>query len=145
MNVRVAVVSLMLLGALACDGAPNAELLGSWTVTDHVAPDGARMVESEANRVHGATATFEAKRAVVLRNTCTEPKYNTWVVGVRHFESDYGVLPTRVGIPGDSIRIFSVDCKGQWKVPASELIVVSNDRLLFMWDGVFFLMTRDGT
>ena len=116
--------------------------MGDWVITDHLAPSMSEMPPEEARRWYGTPVAFTATNAGLLAENCTAPVYEPWTVSQRHFESDYGLSPDRLGIVGDSIRIVRIECKSGVRGRGAELFVLSHDQLIFSMRGVFFLLKR---
>jgi hypothetical protein len=100
------------------------------------------MSKDEADRFRTLTLSYSAERAALLDRNCDRPTYERWKVSPRHFESDYGVSPRRLGIQADSIEIIRIDCTLGGRPDGNEIVVVSADKLIFTAGGVFFLLSR---
>lgn len=129
----------------ACTQPPQKLILGKWTIMSHVEPTVSAMSPDVADGWRGSHAILTAERATMLNNVCDTPGYFSWTVDRRRFEIDYRIPPAQLGITDDEVRIVRIDCKGSWRVPGSEIIVVSANRFVIPWNGVFFLFQRDAS
>jgi hypothetical protein len=134
---RVAVI-----GALGC-GAPPSEpsVLGDWVVSDHLAPSMSSISPEAARQWYGTNVRLDAKQVKFMNTVCTTPDFQRWTLNKRHFETDYGLEPRRLGITADSVRIVYVGCQGE-RGRGTEFIVLASDQLIMSIDGVFFLLKR---
>jgi hypothetical protein len=135
-------LSLSVVAAITACNAPPIPIFGEWIVDDHVAPGPSSMTKADADRFRGLRLSYSANRAVFLDRSCDRPVYERWNVSARHFESDYGVPPRRVGVLADSIPIVRIDCTVDGQALGNEVVVVSADKLIFVSGGVFFLLSR---
>ncbi len=76
---------------------------------------------------------------------CDKPGYMSWTTSRSQFEKDYQVSLGALGITNGEIDMVRIDCHGQWTEPGSELFIVADDKLVMLWDGVFFLLKRTAT
>lgn len=139
------ILVLLAFSFAACQAPQPVAVYGKWVVTEHVAPGRSSMSSSEADRFRGTSLTYSADQAVLLDRSCAHPRYERWKLSPRHFEADYGVAPSRLGITGDSVDVVRIDCTIGGQAAGSELVVVSADRLIYPTGGVFFLLSRVAT
>jgi hypothetical protein len=99
------------------------------------------MSDAEARTWYGEQASYSPS-ASFRGNECRTPIYRAAVVTASDFQLQYRVTLTALGINADSVRIVDISCNGKWTVPGSSLIHASSDRVLTVWDGVFFVLTR---
>jgi hypothetical protein len=138
-------LAALLLAASLCACArrtPQEIVLGNWTVVGHVFAPINAMPPDEADGWNGSRAEFAPRRAWFRDRTCTTPGYMSWTTTGAQFERDYRISPSALGITSGDIEMVRIDCRGPWTVPGSELIIVADDKLVTLWDGVYFLLRR---
>jgi hypothetical protein len=141
--IAVSLRSFALLVVAACAPTAAEPIYGEWTVSGHVEPDGSAMSAEQADGWRGSRLELSTRRVSILNNVCDTPSYGGWTLTRARFEEHYGVSPAKLGILGDDIRVVQLNCnKNVWRAPGNQLIVASRDRLVFLWDGVFFLVSR---
>lgn len=136
---------ILLAVASSCRDARPISIFGEWVVTEYRAPGRSSMTQAEAERFRGLRLSYSPGRATLLDRSCDRPAYQRWTLSPRHFESDYGVPPRQVGVPGDSIEVIRVDCGTKGESAGGEIVILSADRLIFTTGGVFFLLSRVAT
>lgn len=74
---------------------------------------------------------------------CRKPSYSYEIVTPKKFDNEFGVDRVTLGLLQRNIGVVEVsDNTGHWDCPGSCLIVKSSDKLITLWDGVYFELTR---
>lgn len=103
------------------------------------------MTEEEAMGWMGGQVIFSGEAVHFRRHTCERPSYEAGVYTESDFLNGFRISKSELGITEDSVVTFNVRCDGaHWAAPGAFLIVV-DDGLLTIWDGVFLELTRDAT
>jgi hypothetical protein len=77
------------------------------------------------------------------REVCAQPVYESKRISIEQFFREFKTSPKSIGIKRDYIDLLNVQCGGtDWTVPGSLLLKNSNDQMLTLWDGVFFVLKK---
>ncbi|MCF6356125.1 MAG: hypothetical protein L3J26_13700 [Candidatus Polarisedimenticolaceae bacterium] len=61
------------------------------------------------------------------------------------FHIDFRIHPRSLGFGEGSVETLRIHCgTGEWAAPGSFLLRTGADELFTVWDGVFFLLRREG-
>jgi hypothetical protein len=128
---------------LLAPGAVPHEVAGAWRVVKNMAP-GISAFGPWAEAWVGRKAEYEPRRAVFGPARCASPRYESQIVDAEeYFLTGFKVRAAAVGITTKTIVVVDVQCNGEHWLEAGSLLVVKPDgRLLTVWDGVFFEMSR---
>jgi hypothetical protein len=118
-----------------------ADITGRWRVAGHQAPGISAMSPEESAAWLGKRAAYETARAEFDGETCSEPRYATYVTDADLFLTRFELRPEQLGVPGPGVCITEIGCPDEWVAPGS-LLVHSGDALLTPWNGVFFTLER---
>jgi len=102
------------------------------------------MDKIQADSWLGKGARYERSIAEFATDRCSAPTYMLKIVDAdRFFTEEFRVKAASLGIPSSKIAVVEITCGGShWIAPGSLLVVKSKERLLTVWDGVFFELAR---
>ena len=126
--------SLLLLTACGPSGPPE-PFHGTWTVTSTLTPQVSAISQ-------GAVVTLEPGRARVGDRTCRGASYTRRSLSAETFAEAYRVTPQQLSLTVEPIPLVDVTCEGDGLELGSTLVLVSDTKMLSMWEGVFYVLTR---
>jgi hypothetical protein len=119
------------------------DLFGTWKVVKHYEPGISAMDKAQADTWIGKSATYEVNAAKFEMETCADARYTIRTVDDDQFFSEYRIPLKSVDIDVAKVSIIDVTCAGSdWIAPGSLLVVKNRDRVLTLWDGVFFELSK---
>lgn len=100
----------------------------------------------EARKLLGKTVSYGAARASFGTETCASPTYAARRLSAGQFLQDYRTSLNSVGIKASYVETLTVRCKGgaEWASPGGFLMRLPGGDLMTVWDGVFFVLRRQG-
>jgi len=119
--------------------------LGAWRVVSYRFVGVSALTPQQAGAWVGRLAVYSHPMAGFPPDTCATPGYASTFVNVADVATDYHVRPGDVGFPGARVQRIEVRCDGGWSGPGGRLYVLGPNRLVTVWDGVFFDLARDTT
>jgi hypothetical protein len=90
----------------------------------------------------GTVVRLEPGRARVGDRTCSGATYTRRALSVETFTEAYRVTPQQLSLTADPIALVDVTCESGALELGSTLVLVSDTRMLSMWDGVFYVLTK---
>jgi hypothetical protein len=126
----------------ACASAPKLPVFGTWKVASYSSPGVSAQASVPALAWVGVSASFDRDDARFGGDRCSSPKYTARTLSVSEFQQEYRVAPATLGISGDPITLYSLECGYNWGGRANTLIVKSPTALLTPWDGTFFELVK---
>jgi hypothetical protein len=90
----------------------------------------------------GAVITLEPGRARSGDRTCTGATYTRRSLSVETFTEAYRITPQQLSLSGDPIALVDVMCESGGLEVGSTLVLMSDTKMLTMWEGVFYVLTR---
>jgi hypothetical protein len=129
----------------ACASAPKVPVFGTWKVASFSAPGVSAQPSVPALSWVGVSASFTADDARFGGDRCSSPKYTARTLSATEFQQEYHVPAATLGISGDPITIYRVDCGHEWGGRTNTLIVKSTTALLTPSDGTFFELVKSPT
>jgi hypothetical protein len=142
------VVAKLGLGVLALVQAsillagPESAAFGKWRVVGHLEPGIAAMSPEQAQTWLGTAAVYSRSAARFGRERCTTPAYVVSHLDVGTFMEQFRLRPTDIGIHSQPVTVITIQCNGPWVAPGAIIVVSGPDRILTLWDGVFFELQR---
>lgn len=138
-GLRVLGVLAMVALTATCRTAPTTDVPGGpWIVTSYHAPGVSAMQSSEAEDWIGVSGRFGQDSAIFGDYRCDDPTYEWGRYGEEDFLTGFRISKASLQIAADEVAAIEVLCKGApWAAPGSFLIL-DDDRLFTVWDGVFF-------
>ncbi len=116
--------------------------LGSWRVTGHHIPGISALTEAEARSWYGKRATFAVDHAVFDGERCADPTYSSRPMNVMQLAESFRLPAATFDQAASGICLVEVGCPTGWSGPAS-LLLQGPQRLIVVWDGVFFDLARE--
>ncbi|MDV6375706.1 hypothetical protein [Deinococcus arenicola] len=130
--------------ALAGGGGAPISLSGTWEVTGSRFGDGVSVGEAQARVNVGRTVSYSANRAASA-SSCNTPTYSLARVSGAAFEEVYRTSLASVGIMGNAVDTVVVRCAGNdWTEFGATVFRVSDREALTVWDGVYYVLERQG-
>ena len=90
----------------------------------------------------GVSASFDPGDARFGGNRCSAPKYTPRTLSAAEFQQQYHAAAATLGITGDPITVYGIDCGYDWGSKTNTLIVKSPNALLTPWDGMFLELVK---
>ena len=120
---------------------------GTWTVVGHYIPGISAMSDTEAATHHGELVRLTEGEAASSGERCDAPTYSTRTVQADRFIAEEFRLPSE-SLPAlqgtEEMTVIEVSCGGShWGAMGALLLVISPNRALAPWDGVFFDLRRE--
>lgn len=137
------------LNVMPAQATPERAVFGRWHVTGVLCPAGCGIGQTAADAWRGRSGQYSDTLARFHDSSCRKPRYAT---GYWPASGSYGgARLTELGISADSVLVVEVRCPSaphrgsdpRWQAPGAFLVVTSRDRLLLVWQGVFFELSRD--
>ena len=130
--------------ATACASAPKLPVFGTWRVT---AFSGPAIPQTSVTAVAwvGVSASFAPDDARLGSERCSAPKYTPRTLTAAEFQQEYRVAAATLGIAGDPVTVYRLDCGYDWGGRLNTLIVKSPTALISPWDGAFFELVKSPT
>jgi hypothetical protein len=120
--------------------------LGAWRVKSFRFVGVSALSPREAGAWIGRLALYSHAMAGFPPDTCAgTPGYTSSVANVADVAHDYHVRPSDVGFPRALVELVEVRCGGGWSGPGARLYVLGPNRMVTVWDGVFFDLAREGS
>jgi hypothetical protein len=127
----------------ACASASKVPVFGTWEITSYSSPGGAAAPASvPALAWVGVSASFERGDARFGEERCSAPKYTSRSLSAAEFQQEFRVPVTALGITGDPVIVYKVDCGTGWAGKADTFIVKSPTALVASWNGSFLEMVK---
>lgn len=133
---------LILLTACGPSGPPE-PFHGEWRVASASTPGVAGVSAADAGRQIGTLVTLEPGRARVGDRACGGAVYARRSLSAQTFVEAYRVTPQQLSLTGDPIPLVDVTCESGDLELGSTLVLKSDREILAMWDGVFYVLTRN--
>ena len=116
---------------------------GGWTAKAYRYADGKLNDTSpELDKMVGAEVHFGIDRVSVDRKLCNRPIFEPKTLNNDEFFKLLGTTIESIGIKAAQIDVIGLSCETkEWEPPQSLLIPVSQNKLLILWDGVFWELT----
>lgn len=133
---------LLLLTACGSSGPPE-PFHGEWRVASAGTPGVAAVSAADAGRQVGTPVSLQPGRARVGDRTCGGAVYTRRALSVQTFVEAYRVTPQQLSLAGDPIPLVDVTCESGGLDLGSTLVLKSDREMLAMWDGVFYVLTRN--
>ena len=130
--------------AIITEQAAPASVRGEWRVQRWSAPGISGMTTERADLYVGKTARFEKRLAQFDVQRCDKPTYRqAFVQAEKYFLDGFRIYAKELDITARAVEIVEMSCgQDRWTGPGETLIVKDRERLLTVWDGVFFELTR---
>jgi hypothetical protein len=135
--------AVMTLVAAAPGGVPI-EVSGDWKVVKHYEPGISAMSKTEADSWVGKKAHYEETLAEFDAGRCVAPTYTVKMVDAEIFFIDeFRVRAASLGVTAKTVSVVEIACSGSsWASPGGLVVVKSKGRILTVWNGVFFELSR---
>jgi hypothetical protein len=131
----------VLVVAAACASAPKLPVFGTWKVATFSGPAVPQTSVTAVAWV-GVSASFAPDDARLGSDRCTTPKYTSRTLTAAEFQQEYRVAAATLGISGDPVTVYRLDCGYDWGGRTNTLIVKSPTALISPWDGTFFELVK---
>jgi hypothetical protein len=137
-------VSVFVLAA-ACASAQKLPVFGTWKVTSFATPGVSAHPSVPALSWVGVSASFASEDARFGADHCSSPKYTARTLSAAEFQQEYRVAAATLGISGEPITLYRLECGYNWGAKTNTLIVKSPTSLLTPLDGTFFELVKSPT
>jgi hypothetical protein len=120
------------------------DVFGKWKVVRHFEPGISAMDKTQADAWVGRDALFERTNATFGTQTCADANYAVTVVDAdQYLLEEFHIEAKSIEIEHGKVPIVYVTCGGSdWIAPGGLLVVKSKERILTIWNGVFFELAR---
>ena len=137
------VLFLPLLLSLACGrSAPPEPFFGDWKVTAASTPGPSAVATAIAQGAVGTLVQFSGRGASFGDARCDGPSYTRRWLAPATFTDAYGVDPAQLSLAGPQIEFVDVTCESGGLNQGGTLIVRADGTMLTVWDGAFYVLTR---
>jgi len=130
--------------AAGCASAPKLPVFGTWRVSTFSGP-AVPQTSVMAMAWVGVSASFAKEDARLGSDRCSAPKYTPRTLTAAEFQQEYRVAAATLGIAGDPVTVYRLDCGYDWGGRLNTLIVKSPTALISPWDGAFFELVKSPT
>jgi hypothetical protein len=138
-------LGIVVLMVTACASAPKLPVFGTWKVASYSAPGVSAQPSVPSLAWVGVSASFAPDDARFGEDRCSAPKYTARTLSAAEFQQEYRVPAATLGITGEPVAVYRLDCGYDWGGRTNTLIVKSPDALLTPWDGTFFELVKSPT
>ena len=128
--------SLLLLTACGPSGPPE-PFHGTWTVTSTLTPQ-VSANQRRGRRGHARAGPARASATALA----AAPPTPAASLSAETFAEAYRVTPQQLSLTVEPIPLVDVTCEGDGLELGSTLVLVSDTKMLSMWEGVFYVLTR---
>jgi hypothetical protein len=109
---------------------------GVWEAMNVILTPVSVISEEEAFDIMGELLVYTRDKAILFDHACDAATYETREVSFDDYFLDHELSRQELQLEPDPIEVISVSCGGErWVVSGAELVRVSEDRLLILWDG----------
>jgi hypothetical protein len=119
--------------------------IGAWRIVSYRFVGVSALSPGEAGAWIGRLVLYAHAMAGLPPDTCAAPGYASSVVNVADVAADYHMRLRELGFPRARVQLIEVRCDNGWRGPGGRVYVLGANRLVTVWDGVFFDMARDTT
>jgi len=112
-------------------------------VASAITPGASAVSTTDTGRQVGVLVTLQPGRARVGDRSCGGAVYTRRALYAQTFVEAYRVTPLQLSLTGDPIPLVDVTCESGGLELGSTLVVKSDREMLTMWDGAFYLLTRN--
>lgn len=117
---------------------------GIWVVVAHSCPYICAMDNAESDTWLGSKALISEIEIAFRGETCSHPTFARASYTLDEFFRRWRFDPGELGIEDSVVTEIRVSCEGRaWIAPGGIYILKSTDRLVTVWDGVFFELKRE--
>ena len=138
-----AVLAVAVSGACASGG--KLPIYGNWRITSYQSAGGSTDSSVQALSWVGTSASYTPSEVRLGVERCSSPNYALETLSVPDFTAQYKVAPSALGLSGESIALYKVDCPKDPAKRSMVLIVKGTDNLVVPWRGTFFQLERQVT
>jgi hypothetical protein len=125
------------------DTSPLTDVFGAWKVVAHYEPGISAMTGTQADAWIGRAALYGLDSALFGDEKCAAATYSVRSIDGDQFYSDFRVKLSDISVGLSRVSIIEVMCAGSdWTAPGGLLVVKSKERMLTLWDGVFFELSK---
>lgn len=118
-------------------------LAGRWEIMNMMQTAVSVATENEMFETLGTIIIYTEKKSVLLDDACADTGYTTREIPFDEYFLDYDVSPDQLKITTEPIEVTTLTCGGlEWDVPGAEVIRVAENRLMFNWDGLLYVLWR---
>jgi hypothetical protein len=136
-------VLLTLSGMLAgCASASKLPVFGTWRIASYSSPGLSAQSPVQLLAWVGESASFGPDDARFGGDRCSAPTYTARPLSAAEFQQEYKAPPAKLGLTGDPVTVYRLDCGYTWGAKTNTLIVKSPTSLLVPWDGTFFELVK---
>lgn len=112
-------------------------------MVDFKIPGMSAMSEKEARAWSGKIAEFSSRDASFDGEKCSALGFKQSTMLADDFTVEYMVSLETLGVESDSLSVIEFFCDSEkWQAPVGTVFKFSENRLLFLWDGVWFFLEK---
>jgi hypothetical protein len=109
---------------------------GTWEAMNVILTPVSVISQDEAFDIMGEILVYTRDKAVLFDHACDTAAYETREVTFDDYFLDHELSREELQLEPDPIEVITVSCGGErWNVSGAELVRVSRERLLILWDG----------
>ena len=139
---RLVLLAPLLLAVTCGRTAPPEPFFGNWKVTDASTPGPSAVSLEAAKGAVGTAVEFSGRDASFGDARCSGPSYTRRWLAPATFAEAYRVEPAQLSLSGQQIEFVDVSCESGGLNQGSTLIVRGDGTMLAVWDGAFYVLTR---
>ena len=127
------------------DAARTLPPFGSWKTVNYRFAEADTKPVADLEGLIGTRVRLLSDRAEVGAKICSSPAFQSKRITKEEMFRDAGVDLKTIGIKADQVETINVKCEGGgWQPPYSVLVKTHEGEMLMLWNGVFFVLKRDG-
>ncbi len=150
MKIKLMIVTLAVAIAGIANAAPVTQgrhaYFGKWKIVKYVFPGVSAMDNVQADQWVGNEVEYGPAEVIGGGERCEEPAYSRKRVNAdKYFKGSGtdGSVALKLGLYQESVEVLTIRCgKKPWVSRWSQVILLSDDRLMVTWDGAFFTLER---
>lgn len=136
-------------------GGASPILFGDWQITAYRFGDNISVDDAQSRSYVGQRLSYSATRVLVpapvdgasglfKTETCLSPTYQLSHLTTQAFQSAYRTSLSSIGLRIDAVNIMTVHCPENPWIRFSTILLLSDRMALTVWDGVYYVMKREG-
>jgi hypothetical protein len=140
---RAAGAALIAADTIAgCATGGKLPMFGTWRVAAYQTPENKGPAPVQSLALVGISASFDSKHARMGAERCDKPQYTAQSLTAAEFQQQFKVTAASLGLSGEPVTVYRVECPSNPGTPARVLIVKAQDSLLTPGDGSFYELRR---
>ncbi len=111
-------------------------IAGVWEVINVILTPVSVITQDEAFDIMGQFLVYTRNKSVLFEHACSKTTYSTRRERFISYFRDHELRRNELQLEEDPVEVITASCDGEeWNVAGAELVRVSQERLLILWDG----------